>query len=128
LEASISGKLSPFVAKLREHKVLYACPDHLTAFLQKNISADTITIPSKNMYLSLDSIRSDVLAKIEDYDIFCISGGLPAKVLLYQLWFEQGIQQKTLLDIGSLFDGYVGRHSRSHTKKLTAKIIKSNLS
>jgi hypothetical protein len=52
---------------------------------------------------------------------------MPAKVILYRLWFNFGIKEKTLLDLGSIFEGYVGRRSRSHTRKLNKRIIQTNL-
>lgn len=127
LRASIDGKLNPLVKKLRCSKLLYAAPAHLKPFLQKELGAEVIEIPPLNAYLYIDTIYSKILSKINDCDIFCMSGGMVTKIILYRLWFEQGIQNKTLLDIGSMWDGYVGKNSRSHTRQLRKPLMAQNL-
>lgn len=127
LDASLKGQLNPLVNALRSKKLLYAAPPHLTQFLKNELNATVMELPETNAFLKINTIHKDILRKIGNYDVFCISGGMPAKVILYRLWFKNSVKNKTLLDMGSIFDGYVGKNSRSHTKRLTESIMRQNL-
>lgn len=127
LDVSIKGELNQFVKALREKRILYAGPKHLRKFIQTNFNVEYLTIPATNAYLQIDSILESIVNKIDDFDMFCISGGPPAKVIIYKLWFDYNKKDKIYLDLGSMWDGYVGKHSRSHTRKLSKQNIKRNM-
>lgn len=126
LKASLAGQLNPFIKKIRKYKGLYVCPAHLKPLAENELGFDTLDIPYKNMFLHINQIQERLLDKIDKYELVCFSGGMPAKILIHKMWFEFG-KRGIFLDIGSTFDGYVKRHSRTHTKQLTKEIIQTNL-
>jgi hypothetical protein len=129
LEASLKGQLNPLVRYIRNQKTLYLCPDSLKMFVYNNLRIDhTITIPKTNAYLEINKIEKATIRLINKTKptLLLISGGPMAKVLLYRLFVKHNIRIN-MLDMGSIWDGYVGRHSRSHTRKLTKQFKAHNL-
>lgn len=129
LEASLKGQLNPLVKYIRNQKTVYICPDVLKMFVYNNLRVNhTVTIPTKNAYLEINKIEKTTINLIRKTKptLILISGGPMAKVLLYRLFIKHGVQAD-MLDLGSLWDGYVGRNTRSHTRKLTKQFKAHNL-
>lgn len=128
LESSIAGKLNPFIKYIRKAKTFYIHPPHLANFAKNQLKAKwQLTIPSHNAYLHIDSITLSAVKIIKNRnpELILVSGGPMAKCLIYR-FYQQGIRTN-VLDLGSVFDGYVNKHSRSHTRKLTKEIKLKNL-
>lgn len=129
LDSSIEGSLNPLVKHVRSKKTLYLCSEKLTEFARKELDVDyVISIPLLNSYLELERIEAEVLQLLENKEIELIlmSGGFLTKVLFYRLFVLRQIKIN-MLDLGSVFDGYVNHASRSHVKQLTKINIEKNL-
>ncbi len=112
-DANIEGKLNPFVKALRGKKVVIVGPKHL-----KELSLFPIykflEIPSVNCFDSFDSIleRIKKIADEESGLIYLFSASMATNVLIDVLYDDYG-KENSFLDVGALWDIYVGRKSRS---------------
>jgi hypothetical protein len=130
LDSSIEGALNPLIKYIRSKKTLYLCSEKLTTFVKKELDVDyVITVPLINSYLDLGRIEREVLELLEnnDVDLILMSAGFLTKVLFYRLFVLRQVKIN-MLDLGSVFDGYVKHRSRSHVKHLAKKSIAKNLS
>lgn len=129
LQASLAGKLFPLVEQLHQKRVVYAGPAHLELFCWRDLAVnDFIPVPTQNAYLSMNEMVTRVSLAIERQraELLAVSAGPAAKVLIAKLWPKFG-RTVTMLDLGSVWDGYVGRVSRSHVKRLTPTAVAQNL-
>jgi len=110
------GKMFPLVEALRKRRVLIVGPRHLrierfphyaftpTAFVE---------VPERNCYKSLDEIQATVLRMVKTHkiEVVSFSAGMPTNILMYNLFPIIG-QSVTMLDMGAVWDIYVGVKSR----------------
>lgn len=126
--ASRQYKLAPFVQAIKQkRRVVYVGPHHLESFFWKRLGfahdgrqaySQFITIPDKNCYTQIDAIETEVRAAIIGYrpELVLFSAGMVSNVLIHRLWQDyQG--ETTLMDVGSLFDGFVGVYSRKYMRQ-----------
>lgn len=129
LDASIMGELFPLVEQLQQKRVVYAGPAHLETLCWRDLAVDDfIPVPTQNAYLSMSELITRVSLAIERQraEVLAVSAGPAAKVLIAKLWPKFG-RTVTMLDFGSVWDGYVGKVSRSHVKRLTKTAVAQNL-
>ena len=106
--------LFPLVNQLRKMKVVMIGPAHLRAVDERLFPyAHFIEIPAKNCYLSVDEIQKQLL---DIYDksgpaVFAFSASMTTNVLIQKLYPVMG-KTSWMIDFGSLWDVYVGVHSR----------------
>jgi hypothetical protein len=116
-EASMAGQLAPLVNALRTRRIVYIGPAHLRGMARWLPIADFVEVPLATAWENVGAIEAVARAAIRGGDCVLVSAGPAAKVLIDRL-SDLGA---TMLDVGSVFDMYVGRPSRSGPKRLTAQ-------
>lgn len=131
LEASVAGKLWPFIQVVRSRRTIYVGPRHLLGLKDKGVFSPLqfIEVPLKNCYLERAKIIKEVLLAVRllNPEIVLFSSGMPTKVMIDQLYPDIG-DKVSLIDMGSVFDPYVGVISRKHARAIDWNtIIPKNL-
>lgn len=111
--ASIHGEFQKFFDAIRGQEVMLVGP----ATLRELKWTYFVGIPDKNCWLAKDTIMRHIEKSISYVDIVLFSAGMPSNVMIHELYRVYG-KNKTLLDMGSVFDPYAGRTTRSYHKKL----------
>lgn len=122
-DAAVLGKLFPFVSYLRESRVLYVGPEYYAGnrfkarlFTPENI----IFVPERNAFLritdTIGNIRTYLDKNHNDIDVVCFSAGPMTEIIIHNLWPSFGEDVK-MIDVGSVFDGFIGVRNRSYNKK-----------
>ena len=119
LDISLKGQLWPLIAQLRKKRIVYVGPKHLkrldTTFFK---IVRYVQVPPKNAIKQRDRIVPAILSAIEKHDaeIVGFSSGLHSKVFIDDVWMETN-GKVTLIDFGSMWDGYFNVKSRSWVRK-----------
>lgn len=116
LEASLRGRLSPFVDALKARHVMIVGPVYLRLLPFPNLTL--IEVPVLNCYTEKDRIESEITTHAAQADVILLSAGMLTKVLIHDLYSMIG---KTMIDCGSLWDVYCGIDSRRYARKMTTK-------
>jgi hypothetical protein len=116
--ASVQGELNPFVQLLRKRKLLLIGPTHVATLKTIPITAFVTTHPTRAFY-EVDSLEKKARNLIEKkkIDTVCISAATAAPVLVSRL--HKRYPELNVLDVGSLWDVYVGRASRKVFRDMT---------
>ena len=77
-----------------------------------------IEIPPNNVWIEREDVFSKVTQTIEEgmHKVYCFSAGMATNVFIDNLYKFDSTQ--TYIDVGSVFDPYVGKHTRSYHKTL----------
>ncbi len=117
-KASTDGKLLPLIDVLRDKHVVYIGNKSL---LDLPFINEFIEIPYNNVWRLqnslLTSIRSTFLTGEAEHKVYLFSAGMATNVFIDILWKEN--PRNTYIDVGSVFDPYVGRITRSYHKNLS---------
>lgn len=120
IEASIEGRLWPLIRQLKMQRVLYVGPYRL------NEDGGTVAgmfpverylgIPEKNAYESMWKIHGAMMQAIREVQptVIGFSAGMISNLLIYKFWHET---KATMIDFGSVWDGYAGLTTRSYHKR-----------
>jgi hypothetical protein len=118
--ASMHGKLNPFIDAITQAPLIVVGPAHLRAIAQALGAAAFVEVPLRDCYLQLDRIHVEceqALRGMPAGTFLSVSAGMPANVLIHRLHDTFG-DRYLLVDIGSLWDPYVGILSRNYMRKL----------
>ena len=119
VDASRDGELFPLIKELRNHRIIYVGPEHLWELdqLLDLKFASFVTVQDINVYLSHIDVMTMILEDVEEYcpDIIGFSSGPPTKIMIHKLYRTIG-QDITMIDFGSLWDGFCGKPSRRYQK------------
>lgn len=112
--ASRGGNLPLFLDVLSQAHVVYIGNKFLGSLPFIN---EFVEIPIKNVWLERDRVLHQIRNTMTDeIKVFCFSAGTATNVFIHQLWETH--PNNIYLDVGSVFDPYVGRSTRSYHKKL----------
>lgn len=120
LEASIEGRLAPLIRQLRNQSVLYVGPNRLHS--EDGTVAGMfpveryLGVPTKNAYERMwliDRALREAIRTVQP-TVIGFSAGMVSNLLIYNFWKET---DATLIDFGSIWDGYAGFATRSYHKK-----------
>ena len=77
-----------------------------------------IEIPYNNVWDNYDVVLKEIKDKIQDgtHKTFLFSAGMACEIFIHDLW--EFNKHNTYMDIGSVFDPYVGRFTRSYHHRL----------
>jgi len=113
-KASADNLLQPFIDALSTKHIVYIGNIH-----QKKLEFinEFIEIPDKNVWLH----RNKLLQSIENtfdgsHKVYCFSAGMATNVFIDILWKNNN--KNTYIDVGSVFDPYVGRLTRKYHHNL----------
>jgi len=112
-DANSAGELNTFIKVLRTKRVVVIGPEYL-----KNLSlfpvADFVAIPEVNCFDAYDEIKTGILdADVsKENTVYLFSASMASNALIHDLYDQLG-EENWLLDVGALWDIYVGKQSRS---------------
>jgi hypothetical protein len=119
LERSLKGKIWPLVAQLRQKRIVYVGPEHLRALGKTFFKIqEYVQIPPRDAITKRATIVPAILRAISNTNAQLVgfSSGLHSKVFIDDIWMETG-GMITLIDFGSMWDGYFDVPSRSYIRK-----------
>ncbi len=114
-KASMSNDLDTFINCLHKTHVVYIGNKSLSLLPFIN---EFIEIPYNNVWLLRNEIINKIRSTFEDnkYKVYCMSAGMACNVFIHDLW--QHNKTNAFIDVGSVFDPYVGRNTRSYHSSL----------
>ena len=120
VDASRMGRLYPLVECLRDKRILYVGAPHLgEESLGKIFAVDTfIGVDPVNSYDQVDWLEETIrtVCTLEkEFDLIGFSAGPTTEILMWRLW-DSMVPRTTMIDFGSLWDGFVGLPSRNYHK------------
>lgn len=127
--ANRKGKLGNFLGILQNRPLLYVGPKYLRGVSDtlKLQVEHFIDIPEKHAFEQREEIANKVLVYADTADFIGFSAGPATKWLIWSLYPALG-ETHTMFDLGSIFDGYVGRPSRKYQKRGTwGEIARMNI-
>lgn len=113
-KASMEGNLSLFIEALNTANVIYIGNKSLKnlQFINKFIE-----IPYTNVWLDYNNVLNTIYSSFTDtHTVYLFSAGMCANVFIDDLWDRN--KNNSYIDVGSVFDPYVGRKTRSYHKHL----------
>jgi len=119
LRASLDAKLFPLVDAMRTRRILYIGPLHCRRLHDDFFSlVGFVQPPPINAHRNIEELRREIFEKIDskDVDFVGVSAGLAAKVLIGDIW-EHCQYNVSIVDFGSMWDGYFGVPSRSYIRR-----------
>jgi len=119
LDMSLKGKLWPLVNQLRNKRVLYVGPEFLTGLHTKFFRlVGYVQVPRVDASEHREIIVPAILSMMYKYqpEVVGFSSGLHSKVFIDDVWAEF-MGRVTLIDFGSMWDGYFAIPSRSYIRK-----------
>ncbi len=118
-QANVLGTLAPFVAALRQRPVAMIGPPHLRAIDRVFPYERYFEVPAVNCFLEADAITRELRAFGAGRRgvVYAFSASMAANVILHDLFPEFGADN-WLLDLGSIWDPYVGVQSRGWFRNL----------
>jgi hypothetical protein len=116
---NVLGRLNPFIEALRKKQVVVIGPAHLRGVDRILPVARFFEVPSQNCFLAADEVVTSIAAWSKDKAgiVYAFSASMAAKVMIHDLYPALG-KQNWLLDLGSIWDVYMGVKSRSWFEKL----------
>lgn len=117
--ASYRGDLHPFILFLQARTSILIGPPHVARMANVFPVAEAIICHPTKAFEQLDELASNAYAAavVEDADVILISAGVGAGPTLVSR-LHSALPNKVILDVGSLWDMYVGVMSRKKAKKL----------
>ena len=121
--AQAAGQLEPFVGILRAaaRHMMYVCPERLANFAFDRLDCTWAWIvPERDAHLAREQALAALMRYRDtlDIDLMLFSCGMLAPLLIYDLWAATD-GRVTLIDVGGLFDGYMGRSAADYERRLT---------
>jgi hypothetical protein len=117
-KASMDNKIFLLEEALQSKHVVYIGNKDLKHLSFIN---EFIEIPPNNVWLERGDVFNKVTQTIEKnkHKVYCFSAGMATNVFIDKLWHFNMTQ--TYIDVGSVFDPYVGKITRSYHKNLKTK-------
>ena len=114
-KASIDGTLNTFINLLHNVHIVYVGNESLRKL---DFINEFIEIPYNNCWNQRNQIIDKIKATFEEgnHKVYLLSAGMACNVFIDQLWKLDNTN--TYIDVGSVFDPYVGRNTRSYHRKL----------
>lgn len=115
--ASIAGKFDHFIDVLRGKNTILVGPAHLSTL---KFYKRFIQIYSQDCWLQKDWIVNQVKEAIKEPSVVLFCASMAANVMIDELY--RWNPHNTYLDMGSVFEPYAGKASRSYHKKILERI------
>lgn len=113
-KASMEGKLQPLIDTLANKWITYIGNKDL---IKLTFIDEFITIPQNNIWLQREQLLNVVRSTFNNtHKVYCFSAGMATNVFIHELWKEN--KSNTYIDVGSVFDPYVGKATRGYHRNL----------
>lgn len=118
-KASINDNLYKFIASLEKKHIVYIGNKSLDKLTFIN---EFIEIPLNNCWKNKELIIEKVKNTLSgSFKIYLFSSGMATNYFIHQLWLEN--KNNIYIDVGSVFDPYVGKKTRGYHKNIKIKTI-----
>lgn len=123
-EAVANGELGPLIQEFKKHKIHFICNETVIPFLEKEFTGQIVTVvPPSNAWDVRERVLDAVLSD-RTSDLFLFSCGMAANAFIAEL---HGRVEATLMDVGHIWDPFVGIMSRCDLEGKTLEDINKNL-
>ena len=114
-KASMENNLSPLIETLQNKTVVYIGNKGLSGL---PFIDEFIEIPESNVWLNREEVLYNIKRTIDSNvsKVYCFSAGMATNVFIDRLWKHN--RKQTYIDVGSVFDPYVGKITRTYHKHL----------
>lgn len=116
LKASLDGKLGTLLQALTDRRVAIVGAAHLGG-LSAAAGWERVQVPEVNAWLQKKAVKQQMQRVLAEAEVLLLCAGMLSKVLAWELFPEYGTRV-TLLDMGSVFDMYCGKDSRSYARRM----------
>lgn len=128
VDASRAGGLAPLVQALRGREIVYAGPPHLHGIQDFLPCREFVQVPPREAFDFVPEICWKIVSVVREGDVVGISAGPAAKIIIYTLYEMLTAGRVTMIDFGSLWDGFCGVYSRKYMQDPDwQKLIPENL-
>jgi len=113
--ANIQGRLYPFIEAIRKKEIVLVGPGYLHSIDKSLVNySRLIEVPIVNCFLSIDEIKDKILnhAAKSSGAVYALSASMTTNCIIHDLFPEIG-KKAWMLDLGSLWDGYLAAGTRS---------------
>jgi hypothetical protein len=112
--ASINGRINEIKTALTNRRVIQVANETLKPLKLADVF---IQIPKVNCWLKKDETLNAIKDNLLPNDVILYSASMPTKYFIDQLYREH-LSTITQLDMGSVWDVYVGNNSRSYMNRI----------
>jgi hypothetical protein len=114
-KASMDNRLSSLIETLQTRRVVYIGNKDLKGL---PFIDEFIEIPQNNVWLIREEVLEKIKGTIDSHvsKVYCFSAGMATNVFIDILWKYNRTQ--TYIDVGSVFDPYVGKITRTYHNRL----------
>lgn len=113
-KASMENQLDSFIDVLQVANVVYIGNE---THRNLNFINKFIEIPYANVWKHKDRLLELLISSMDKNNkVYLFSAGMATNVFIHEMWDAN--KKNTLIDVGSVFDPYVGRRTRSYHHKL----------
>lgn len=114
-KASMDNRLSSLIETLQTRRVVYIGNKDLKGL---PFIDEFIEIPQNNVWLIREEVLEKIKGTIDSHvsKVYCFSAGMATNVFIDRLWKYNRTQ--TYIDVGSVFDPYVGKITRTYHNRL----------
>lgn len=127
-EAVANGELFPFIEQLKKMKVVVIGNSSIFGFISSNFDCEYINVPASNAYDVRESVTKAILeAKAKNglkQLVFLFSCGMAANAFISE---RHGKDGNFYIDVGHIWDPFVGNMSRCDLEGKTMEDINKNL-
>lgn len=116
VQANRMGRLAPFLEALATRTIIYVGPKHLERVRDFLPIKWFVEVPEKGAFEVRKEIQEAILESRRFGDFVAISAGPASKVIIYDIWDDLK-DTHAVMDMGSVFDGYVGLQSRKYMRR-----------
>lgn len=121
--ANRHGKLRPFIKCLQKRRIIYVGPSHLAEISKFLPITEHIAVHPTNAFAHWEQTAETILSRRGKGDFIGISCGPTSEVLIHTIYDELK-DSHAIMDLGSIWDGYVGVNSRKYMRRVTWKNIR----
>jgi hypothetical protein len=121
---SSRAQMLPFIQALRKKKLLLVGPAYMKTLSAILPIVAHVEIPRKNCWLDKHRVVQETLAKAPKSNTIIISASLLADPLIVAIYPKV---KQPVLNCGSLWDPYVGHHTRRYHRKMTKEVMDKNI-
>lgn len=116
--ANVDGELGPFLQALRKREVVVVGPQHTLSGLPFEYRLHH-TIADGVAWMDWRDTARRIRLHWQDGDVVVFSAGMATNLMIWWLWPDAVERGVTLIDVGALWDPYVGVLSRKGYRKPT---------
>lgn len=126
-KASMKTKLNPMIQQLRKMRVVVVGPKWLRKLNEGVFGyVGFVEVPSRDCFYQYKRLKTELISKLDKQTVVVFCAGPPAKMMISEIYEQLG-NKHFLIDYGSMWDPYCGKHSRRYHKRITQAVRRGNL-